>query len=147
MIRTVFLIQVAATFYMVGLIWFVQIVHYPLVRSVGAGAVAGYEAGHTRRTTWAVLPPMAAELITAMILVWRRPLGVEAWMAWTGLALVVLIWLSTFLIQVPQHNALGRGFDAVAHRRLVAANWLRTVAWSLRGVLMLVMINAVMRSP
>ncbi len=36
--------HVAATFYMVGLVWFVQRVHYPLFASVGADATASWSA-------------------------------------------------------------------------------------------------------
>ena len=57
------------------------------------------------------------------------------WGAIIGLALVTLIWLSTALLQVPCHEDLSNGFDTEIHRRLVATNWIRTVAWSLRSLL------------
>lgn len=53
------------------------------------------------------------------------------------LALVVIIWCSTFALQVPCHNRLAGGFDTRIHRRLVRGNWLRTIAWSLRAVFVL----------
>jgi hypothetical protein len=31
---------------------------------------------------------------------------------------------------VPAHRALGGGFDASVHARLLATNWLRTAAWT-----------------
>lgn len=39
-----------ATAAMVGLIWFVQVVHYPLFASVGADGFTDYETAHRRRT-------------------------------------------------------------------------------------------------
>ncbi len=51
--------------------------------------------------------------------------------------MVVSIWASTALLQVPRHTALGSGFDRAAHGGLVLTNWLRTAAWSLRGALVL----------
>jgi hypothetical protein len=46
MVKLVLLANLAATFFMVGLIWFVQIVHYPLFGQVGRDRVrAGYELG------------------------------------------------------------------------------------------------------
>jgi hypothetical protein len=63
-------------------------------------------------------------------------------MAWTGLALVAAIWLSTAAIQVPCHAKLAAGFDAEVHARLVSSNWIRTVAWTARGLLALAMIAA-----
>jgi hypothetical protein len=56
---------------------------------------------------------------------------------WTGLLLVAGIWLSTALFQAPRHTILGRGFDPAAHRFLVSSNRLRTVLWSLRGLVVL----------
>ena len=85
------------------------------------------------------------ELVTALALVWLRPFGLPAWQVWTGLALVGVIWLSTALLQVPLHNTLAAGFDADVHRRLVATNWIRTVAWSLRSALVLAMLARVVR--
>ena len=49
--------------------------------------------------------------------------------------LVVVIWLSTALLQVPQHGRLQRGFEARAQQALVNGNWIRTAAWSLRAIL------------
>lgn len=42
--------HLAATLFMVGLIWFVQVVHHPLTTSEGRGEFVAYEMEHTRRT-------------------------------------------------------------------------------------------------
>lgn len=131
------LVHVAATLVMTGLIWFVQIVHYPLFAAVPAGAFPGYEARHSRRTTWVVAPPMLAEAATATLLVLLRPEALTI----AGLVLVGVIWASTALIQVPCHARLERGFDARVHRRLVTTNWLRTAAWTSRAVIALALVE------
>jgi hypothetical protein len=135
--RLLFFAHLASTLYMVGLIWFVQIVHYPLFNAVGSHNFADYERRHSARTTWVVAPPMLVELTTAVLLFWFRHSEVSSAYLWTGLALLAVIWLSTAFIQVPCHNALISGFDAVVHQRLVRSNWMRTIAWSLRGILVL----------
>lgn len=56
---------------------------------------------------------------------------------WLGLALLTVLWLSTAFLQVPRHNALATGFDSLQHRGLVLGNWVRTVAWTGRGALVL----------
>ena len=127
----------AATLFMTGLIWFVQIVHYPLMGRVGRELFVGYEGAHTRLTTWVVGPPMLVEGVTALMLIFRLPAGVSAAQAWAGLALLVAIWVSTAVLQMPQHRRLARGFEPSAHRRLVATNWIRVAGWSLRGALVL----------
>lgn len=146
---TILLANAAATLFMTGLIWFVQIVHYPLFAAVGAAEFPAYSRAHQSLTTFVVGPPMLVEAITAAILVFARPAGVPAWLPWLGLALVAVIWLSTAALQVPAHGRLAGGFVAETGALLVSTNWVRTVAWSLRGAVVLAMISAAMqgRSP
>ena len=139
----VFLVHLASTLLMVGVIWVVQVVHYPLFAGVGGAGWAAYEASHQSRITLVVGPLMLAELATAVWLVLDRPAGVPAWAVVLGAALVGLIWASTAFVQVPLHSALGGAFDAEAHRRLVGTNWVRTVAWTARGGLVLWMATRV----
>jgi hypothetical protein len=80
---------------------------------------------------------MLVEAATALLLVFRRPEGVPLTAAVIGLALVGVVWLSTALLQVPRHSTLGSGFDYAAWNGLVLSNWVRTVAWSARGLLVL----------
>ncbi len=129
------LLNVAATLFMTGVIWFVQVVHYPLMAEVGPDSFAAYEAAHTRRTGWVVAPTMLVEAVTAAYLVIFAPVDVPRWQTVVGFSLVVLIWLSTALLQVPQHRKLECGLDRAAHGRLVSTNWLRVIAWTLRSAL------------
>lgn len=138
MIRTVFLLHLLATLAMFGAIWTVQIVHYPLFAQVGAAGWAAYEAGHQLRITRVVGPAMTVELVTAVLLVLYRPAAFPVWAVVAGAVLVGLIWASTAFVQVPLHTALSGGaFDASAHARLVATNWVRTAAWTARAGLVL----------
>jgi hypothetical protein len=134
------LANVAATLAMLGVILVVQLVHYPLFRHVGRASYDTYQAEHMRRITWIVAPLMTTELGTAIGLAWAPPPPVPAWMAWAGLGLVLFIWATTGLVQVPLHRRLTEGFDATTHRRLVRTNWLRTGAWMLRTGLVLWML-------
>lgn len=144
-LKLVLLAHLSATLLMVGVIWIVQIVHYPLFSAVGADSFAAYEAAHSRRISYIVMPLMLIELATAALLALAPPPQVAPALLWVGLALVVLIWLSTFALQVPQHRILSGGFDLRAHRLLVATNWLRTIGWSLRGLLALWLVARAMR--
>lgn len=130
------LLHFAATWALVGLIWTIQLVHYPLFARVGRETFEAFHKRHTSRITLVVAPLMFGELITAGWLVIggnRDP--------WLLASLVPLAgsWLSTWLVQVPLHQKLEAGFDAKVHQRLVATNWWRTTAWSLRGIFLLVM--------
>lgn len=138
------LIQVGATLAMFGLIWFVQIVHYPLFAEVGREDFTRYERDHQRLTTWVVAPLMLTELTTAVLLFWSRPAGIGSGVLWVGITLLAVIWLTTYSVQVPQHAALAEAFSEQLQRQLVAGNWIRTVAWSVRGVLVLWMVHMVL---
>lgn len=129
----------AATWALVGLIWTVQLVHYPLFAEVSADTFRRYHAQHVRRITLIVAPLMAAEAITAALLFLRG--GREVWFL-VSLGLLAFNWLSTWRVQVPLHDRLAAGFDAAVHRRLVSTNWWRTAAWNLRGACVLVGIAA-----
>jgi hypothetical protein len=131
--QTLVIGHAVVTWILVGLILTVQCVHYPLFAKVGAAEFAAYEAAHSTRITWLVMPLMCIELAVAAALAYSTPAAIPQWSAYAGLALVISIWLSTFLLQVPQHAILARGWDAQAHAVLVATNWLRTIAWLLRG--------------
>ena len=140
----VFLAHVGATLFMVGLIWFVQVVHYPLFGSVGREGFARYSQAHSRLTGFVVGPPMLVEAATAVALVIRAPQGVPFSLPLTGLVLLAVVWLSTAFLQSPQHTVLGRGFVADSHRFLVLSNWVRTVCWTARGVVVLLMTAALL---
>ncbi|MEM7048791.1 MAG: hypothetical protein AAF604_03990 [Acidobacteriota bacterium] len=128
------LLHAGATVAMAGLIWFVQIVHYPLFGAVPAEASRRYAVEHQRRTGWVVGPLMLLELGTAIALVVAAP-GDP--LHWLGAGLLALIWGSTAVVQIPLHRQLILGHDRATVDRLVTSNWLRTLAWSLRAPLAL----------
>lgn len=127
---------------MTGLIWFVQIVHYPLMGSVGSDFFSAYESKHTFQTTLVVMPVMLLELFTGFALVFGR--GSQFSLMGSleiSMILLGLIWASTFFLQVPLHQQLVNGFDTAAHQKLVNSNWIRTVLWSARAILLLFVVR------
>ncbi len=130
-------IHLFSTLFMCGLIWFVQIVHYPLFDRVEKCSFPSFESSHATRTGSVVAPVMIAEFLTAISL-----LGFSASLKASPLflfsvVLLALIWISTFIVQVPLHNKLQSGFTKPLHQRLVTTNWIRTLCWSGRGVCLL----------
>ncbi len=136
-------LHAVSTLMMTGLIWMVQVVHYPLFLHVGEDAFCDYERQHARRITWLVGPLMLAEGASAAALLLWLPPGTARAPASIGVLLLLVIWGSTAFLQVPCHTRLGRGFDRAVVHRLVSTNWIRTVAWSLRGVLAVMLVEAV----
>ena len=137
--RALLLTHAAMTLMMTGLIWVIQLVHYPLFAEVGQAGYERYQAEHVRRITWLVAPLMLTELGCALSLALICS-PEQRVMRFSALALLLLVWVSTALLQVPQHDRLARGWSAEAHLKLVRSNWLRTLSWSARAWLALLML-------
>ena len=134
---SILLIQTLATAMMTGIIWFVQIVHYPLFTQIPKEGFTRYEQSHTVRTGWVVAPLMLLELGTALLLLFYRPEGhpiplCTSPLYMTALGCLILIWLSTFLLQVPLHGVLEKQPDHRSMLLLERTNWIRTILWTLR---------------
>ena len=134
------LLNSGSTLYLVGLIWIVQIVHYPLFALVGEKNFEAYQQRHQTYITFVVGPPMLIEAFSSVLLAWYPPDGISLFFIYAGIVLVFVIWFSTAALQIPCHGKLVKGFDQLVHRRLVRTNWIRTIAWTLRGCLVLWMI-------
>ncbi len=132
-----FLLNIASTLYMVGVILTVQLVHYPLMNWVEPAQFREFHGAHSRQMTWVVLLPMVVELGTSGWLALQPLPGVPKWLLWAGLTLAVLTWAATFFISVPLHGKLSGGFDSGVHQALVRTNWVRTVLWTLHGIVVL----------
>ena len=130
---SLFLVHVLLTWFMVGLIWTIQVVHYPLMGEVGPERFPKYSELHNQKITWIVGPVMLLEAGTGALLFF---FGETHGYFLISLGMLAIVWASTAFVQVPLHTQLGRGFSISVHRALVRTNWIRTFAWSLRGVLL-----------
>ena len=137
--RDLLLLHAGATCYMMGLIFFVQLVHYPLFKSVGTEAHLSYHRAHVYWTTWAVGPAMILEVVSTSILCFSPLLPTV--LTYTGAFTLGIVWLSTAFIQVPCHERLSRGFDSRVHQRLVQSNWIRCIGWSIRAIIALALLR------
>lgn len=120
---------------MTGLIWFIQLVHYPSYRDMAEKGFTGFQARSTARTSFIVGPLIFTELGTAALLLWKPPAGLDIAGLWLGAALIAVNLASTVFVQVPLHVRLKATHDAALVERLIRTNWVRTIAWSVRAVL------------
>jgi len=126
----VLLIHAAATLFMTGVIWTIQLVHYPSFALAGPAQFADFHREHLRRITLVVGPAMLLELASAVAVTAM----VSGSIRWVGLGLLAVVWVSTATLQIPQHNALKESYDGEVVQALVRGNWLRTGAWTLRAI-------------
>lgn len=139
---SVLTVHAAATWFMVGLIWTIQSVHYPLFARVGSPSFKRYETEHTNRMARLLVIPAGVEVATGLALVWSRPEGLDLSPVLLGGTVLAVIWMTTALVQVPLHRRLQERYDPSVVAKLVKSNWLRTGLWTVRGVLVTAMLVA-----
>ena len=106
-----FLLNISSTWFMVGLIWLIQIVHYPLFNLVGKNEFQVYHNGHSVLITPLVGTVMIIELISSILLVVFPPKNISITIPIIGVILVFIIWASTAFLQIPQHNLLSKAYE------------------------------------
>ncbi len=112
-----------SVFFMTGVIWLVQVVHYPLMRFVRTEDFAHFHALHSAHITWIVGPCMLLQIGASFLVGFY-------YSTWIHGVLSVGVFASTALISVPLHQILSRGWNSKAHQRLVLSNWVRTALWT-----------------
>lgn len=112
---------------LVVLIWIIQILHYPAFRFVRNEEFTAFSRFHGHRISQIVIPLMFLEL--ALALYYPRPVII---------LLVTGVWLSTFFLQVPCHNKLTLGHDPRIVDRLISTNWIRTILWTVKLIILTV---------
>lgn len=140
MADVVLLLNLVSTFTMVGVIWFVQVVHYPLLSVVPVESASTVAVDHQRRTGWVVMLPMTVEGFTTLGLLKWVPDGVAWWVPWLNGVFLAVALGCTVLLSVPRHARMAAQPDATVGRELVLTNWPRTIAWSARAVVLVLML-------
>jgi len=135
------ILNAASTWFMVGLIWFVQCVHYPMFAFWPREQFRIIALEHQKRTSRIVIPPIIVEFITSWLLLIWHPAHVWNGLLYAGVGSVMICAASTAFIQVPLHDKLAKhGWDESTHRKLVRSNWIRTIAWSIHGLICCAML-------
>lgn len=138
MIDSILLLNLFSSIFLCGLIWMVQFVHYPFFLRADRARFTEHIRFHGFRIAFIVLPVMIAELLSSILLTLYA--AEFQTLHLLGLITVILIWVSTFLLQVPQHAKLIIAFDEKAILKLVRTNWIRTLLWSFKAGLALYLI-------
>lgn len=134
---SVVIVHLIATWFMVGLIWTIHVVHYPLFAEVGDATYVAFQAAHVERIGALLALPWAVEGITAAAILLgaftARDRGLLPPAAIGAVAMGVVLVISGFW-SAPAHGELADGFDADVHARLMAADLVRMLAWTVRGL-------------
>lgn len=132
-----FLVNSACSLFLCGLIWLVQLVHYPSFHFADEARFKEFHTFHSQRISIIVIPVMIIELITSGVLWWNYP---ASNLYSIGFYLVILIWASTAIFSVPTHNKLQDGKNTTVINSLVNTNWIRTILWTLKALLVIYLL-------
>ena len=136
-----FSIQIGTCLMLTGLIWLVQLVHYPSFTYISDSEFTRFEKFHSFWISWIVIPLMTAELASALFLTM-----LFGFVSFWGLNLlgVILIWISTAIFSAPCHIQLDKSKDIKIIQKLVFTNWPRTILWTLRSGLLLFSLHGLL---
>lgn len=138
MLTLAFIANIFCSFALFGLIWCVQLVHYPFFLRADKTNFSDHIVFHKYRISIIVIPLMTIELATSGILTFQS----QQFFGWNlfGFVVVILIWLVTFFVQVPLHDHLSDGYDEAAVQKLIKTNWIRTILWSVKSFSSLIIL-------
>ncbi|MBX9725042.1 MAG: hypothetical protein K2X81_26805 [Candidatus Obscuribacterales bacterium] len=104
------------------------------------GRFQDYVNLHRELTSAVVAAPMVIEAITSLLLAlqWKRP---DANLLWINLGILMIIWISTACCSIPCHEKLcSGGYCESTQHWLVLSNWVRTIGWTLRSAILLMVM-------
>ena len=119
---------------MTGVIWVIQIVHYPSFHFIEKELYTAFQKFHMNKISIIVIPIMLAELITGMMLFLDK--SPKSPFLIISFVILVLIWLITGVFFSKAHNELMTGYQELVVNQLVVMNWIRTLLWTLRLLLL-----------
>ena len=127
------ILHLIATSVMVGVIWVIQLVHYPSFHFVELKQYTTFQRFHMARISYVVIPAMLTELFTLILIVISMDQIDNLVLA--SAILLIFIWLMTAVFFSGVHQKLTLGYDQTVVDKLVKLNWGRTLLWTLRLLL------------
>jgi hypothetical protein len=132
-----FLVTLAFTLYMTGMIWSMQILEYPLFALVGPQEFPAYHTRHNRGLLFVIVPSLLA-LVSAVALIVARPSPIPLWSSIIVAVLDLVILGYTAAREAPLHARLDHGgYSAAVIHDLVLGNWVRTLLWTANALILL----------
>lgn len=133
----------ALVFWVLGQIWFAQIVIYPLFARVGSGDYVTYHRFYSRHIPLPVILPGFASFVLPIPLALYGP-PVEAWMNAANVAAGLVGLLVTMLLEIPRHARLEKnGKNDLTIAELIRYNWPRTLSISAQALTTAAMLRQV----
>lgn len=128
----VFILHLISTFFMVGVIWVVQIVHYPSFYFIDKQKYQVFQEFHMHKISMIVVPMMVLEIFSGLILIFNFYHNNGHTTFYLSVFMLICIWTITGSIFTKLHNELLKGYDKSIIKKIIEWNWSRTLLWTLR---------------
>ncbi|MGK5593754.1 MAG: hypothetical protein ACSNEK_00150 [Parachlamydiaceae bacterium] len=135
-----FIIQLVSSWMMIGVAWLLQVTHYSLIRDLPEEAFFDYQQSYVHRSQWLIVPLMIVEMGSAFLLMLWPIEQVSYGLYVLNFALIALIWVQTIVLHLPTHRYLQTQYSLEHIHRLSAINWLRTLTWTLHGIVLILIL-------
>ena len=127
------LLHLTVSSMMVGVIWVIQLVHYPSFHFVDNLRYSNFQSFHMRSISYVVIPLMLTEVLTLILLVYtinRMDIALIL-----SAIMLFAVWVITAVFFSGAHQKLTLGYDKSVVDGLIKMNWSRTLLWTLRLIL------------
>ena len=115
---------------LLGLILVIHFVHYKSFNFIDVEKFVEFHKFHTKNISFLVIPLMIIEVVFSIIICYFY----FSILSLINLSLVALIWIITFLLQVPSHNRLSTGKSIAEIEKLVSGNVFRVYLWFFKAI-------------
>ena len=115
---------------LLGLILVIHFVHYKSFNFIDIEKFVEFHKFHTKNISFLVIPLMIIEVVISIIICYFY----FSILSLINLSLVALIWIITFLLQVPSHNKLSTGKSIAEIEKLVSGNVFRVYLWLFKAI-------------
>ena len=123
-------IHFLSTSIMVGVIWVIQLLHYPSFHFIQKFNYPKFQQFHMSRISFIVIPAMIIEFITGILML---QFGFSSnFLFISSLFILLVIWVITLVFFTKMHQGLISGYNKLIVDRLISINWSRTLLWSIR---------------
>ncbi len=142
--HVILLLWAGLVYWVLGQIWFAQLVVYPLFARVGDEEYVRYHGFYVRHIPLPVIIPGFASFLFPIPLALYGP-PVPVWLNAANIATGIVGLLVTVALEIPRHNRLERrGKSHVIISELIRYNWPRTMSITSQAAITAMMLQHVL---
>ena len=129
-------------FYDLGVIWFAQLVVYPLFAKAGSDEYVAYHRFYSSRIPLPVILPGFACFLCPIVLIFFHPVSIPLWIALANAVCGLVALVVTVALEIPRHYRLENGGKQErVIGELILYNWPRTLGITGSAFLTLIMFT------